>query len=430
MKEFELKYGKGMAKFSFEEKNIIDIIDNNLQDKTKTEEEIILNALENPIGSERLRDIVKPGEKVCIVTPDITRAWQRSYVYIPYVVDELLSGGIKEEDIIFLSATGTHRGQTEQEHRQLIGDKLYEKYKIYDHKCDDKDNLVYVGTTSYGTPVNVNRMALDCDHIVITGAIVYHFLAGWSGGRKSILPGIASYETVMANHGLSLGKKPGVGTLKSVRPGNWDGNPVHHDMVEAASLVKPSFLFNVVIGDDGKIGAAVSGHFIKAHEEGKKFVDSFDGVSIKEKADLVIGTAAGFPKDINFYQSSKLLINLREAVKSGGAIIAITECSEGLGGNDEVRDMLVNYSTMPEREEALRADYSISKHVSYLACETAQQNLLILVSELDPEIMKSTGIKVVKTIDEALKIVYNKLGHELKTYIFLHGANTFPKIEE
>lgn len=427
MSEFELKQGKSTVKFSINEKDVIGVIDNNPSTSSKTEEQIIKEALEYPISSPKLKEIVHAGEKICIVIPDVTRIWQKPAVYLPLIVDELIQAGIRKEDILFISATGSHRKQSETEYKQLLGDKLYGKFNIIDHDCNDKDNLIYVGKTSYGTPVTVNKKAMECDHIIITGGIVYHFLVGWSGGKKSILPGISSYETIMANHGLSLNENLGDGTRSEVKCGNITNNPIHLDMEEAVAFVAPSFMINVIMDSHGNISAAVAGDYIKAHKQGREYVDASDSVIISEKADLVIATAGGYPKDINFYQSSKLFMNSIEAAKDGGTIIALTECSEGLGGNDEVSSILADYDTLLKREVALRKDYSISKHVAYLACEIAQNFNLILVSNLDPRFIKNTGIKLVKTIEEAINLAYAEKGDNLKTYIMPHGANTLPK---
>jgi len=427
MKEFELKYGRGTVKFSINEEDVIGVIDDKPSTCSKSEQEVIKEALENPISSPKLSEIVHANEKICIVIPDITRLWQKPAVYLPFIVDVLLKVGVAAEDILFISATGSHRDQTEDEYRQLLGDTLYGKYNIISHDCNDKDNLIYIGKTSFGTKVTVNKKAMECDHIIITGGIVYHFLVGWSGGKKSILPGISSYETIMANHGLSLNEKLGDGTRSEVKCGNITNNPIHLDMEEAAALVNPCFMFNVIMDSHGNISEAVAGNYIKAHKQGRKYVDESASVNIKEKADLVIATAGGYPKDINFYQSSKLFMNSIEATKEGGTIIALTQCSEGLGGNDEVRAMLVDYDTLLKREVALRKDYSISKHVSYLACEIAQKFNLILVSNLNPKFVKNTGIKLVRTIDEALALAYTEKGGNLKIYIMPHGANTLPK---
>ena len=428
MKKFELKYGRGTANFSISKKNIIGIIDNIPSTSSKNEKDIIKEALQNPISSPKLEEIVHAGEKICIVIPDITRLWQKSAIYLPFIVDELLQSGIEAKDILFISATGSHRNQTEDEYRQLLGDNLYGKFNIIDHDCNDKDNLVYLGKTSSGTPVSINKKAMECDHIIIAGGIVYHFLVGFSGGKKPIVPGIASYETIMANHGLALNENLGEGTRAEIKCGNIINNIVHIDMEEAAGLVNPSFMFNVIMDSNGNISAAFAGNYIKAHEQGREYVDNSDSVNIKEKADLIIATAGGYPKDINLYQSSKLFFNSREAVKKGGTIIALAECSEGLGGSDDFRSIFVDYDTLVERETSLRKCYSISKHISCLCCETAQNFNVILVSNLDPKSVENAGIKVVRTIDEALNLVYSQKGENLKTYIMPHGSNNLPKL--
>ncbi|BAQ13658.1 nickel-dependent lactate racemase [Clostridium botulinum] len=428
MQQLELKYGKDSIKFSLPKEDILGVIDRNKWNLDKTEEEIIKESIENPICSAPLKELVHEGEKICIVIPDITRAWQRLSVYLPYIVEEIKKGGVKDEDIIFLSSTGTHREQTKEEHKILIGENLYNNYKVIDHISTKKEDLVYLGKTSYNTPVMINKLALECDHVILTGAIIYHFLVGYSGGKKAILPGISSFETVMANHALSLCGNLGDGENPNVRAGNIYENPIHNDMLEAASFIRPTFMFNVVIGPDGNIGAAVSGNYIKAHDKGRKYVDNIDGVDIKEKADLVISTAGGFPKDINFYQSSKTIVNSREACKENGTIIILSECSEGLGGDEGVKMMLTDFTNALDREKELRNNYSISKHTSYIACDTAEKFNLILVSNIDPEIMKNTKIKVVKTLEEALDIVKKEKGEHLKTYVLPHGANTLPKL--
>jgi nickel-dependent lactate racemase len=426
-KKIMLKYGNEEMLLNIAEKNILQVIESNPIAFNKTEIEIIKEALAEPIGSERLYNLVQPGERICVVIPDITRAWQRTDLYLPFVVEELKQGGIRDEDILFICALGTHRPQTAEEHRLLLGPELADRFQVIDHDCKDQKNLVYYGMTSLGTPVWLNKQAMECDHLVLTGGIVYHFLAGWSGGKKYILPGISSYETVMANHALSLNPTRGLGPHPDVRSGNDDTNLVHLDMLEAAGFAKPAFLFNVVTAE-GRIAGAVAGHYQAAHDKGRELVDAIDGVTIQEKADLVIASAGGSPKDVNLYQSIKTLINAREATKPGGTMIILTESPEGLGGNIEVQEMILGYDTVLEREDALRADYSISKYVGYYFCESAEKFDLLLVSSLDPNLLKKANITIVKTLAEALEIVYAKRGKGLKTHIMPHGANTLPRL--
>jgi Uncharacterized conserved protein len=428
MKEIELKYGHSLMKASIGEENILQTIESNPFILEKTEDQIISDAIANPIGSMRLKDIVKSGETVCIIISDITRSWQKPYKYLHRIVDELNQGGVRDEDIIFLSALGTHRKQTREEHVKLLGESLSKRFQVYDHDCYDYDGMVYLGDTSHGTPVIVNKKAVECDRVIITGAIIYHFLVGWSGGKKSILPGISSYKSISANHSLSLNEGLGSGVRESIRSANIVGNPVHDDMLEAAAMVKPSFMFNVVMGPDGNIAGAVAGDYIKAHEAGRELVDKIDSVAIKQKSDIVIASAGGYPKDINLYQSIKTLMNAKDAVVDGGVIIMLSQCSEGIGEDPEVQKMILNYETLIEREKVLRADYSISRYVGYFFCETAEKYKLILVSDINPEILKKTKIRVVKTLEDALKAAYSEAGESATVNLMPHAANTLPKV--
>lgn len=428
MKEINMKYGQGMMNAFIEEKNLLEVIESNAFKQDKTEDEIISEALYNPIDSKRLKDIVHENETVCIVISDITRSWQKPNKFLYKIVEELNEGGVKDEDIIFLSAQGTHRKHTREEHEILLGEKLSKRFEVYDHDCFDEESMVYLGDTSYGTPVIVNKKAVECDHVVITGAIIYHFLVGWSGGKKSILPGISSFKTISLNHSLSLNEGLGSGTRECVCSGNIIENPIHDDMMQAAAMVKPTFMFNVIMGPDGNIAGAVAGDYITAHEAGRNLVDSIDGVSIKKKSDIVIASAGGSPKDINLYQSIKTLINAKEAVVDEGTIIVLAECSEGIGEIKDINDMILNFNNMLDREKDLRENYTISKYVGYFFCETGEKYKLILVSEIDPVLLKNTKIIVVKTLEEALKIAYNNENKNLTINLMPHGATTLPKV--
>lgn len=430
MKYMELKHGKNKVSVSLPEGNILYVIKPNKFESIGTEKEVILNALKNPIGTKRLKELVKPDESVCIVISDITRAWQKMSRYLPYIVEELKAAEVKDENIIFLSATGTHRRQTEEEHRTLLGDELYRRYKIYDHVSTDKGSLKYIGTTTYGNEIYINKKAFECDHIILTGSIIYHFLVGWGGGKKSILPGISGYDSIMKNHGLSLSSELGKGALPCIKCGNIENNPVYDDMLQAAKMVNPTFMFNVIMGSDGNICAAVAGDIEKAHEKGCSIVDKKDGVRIDEKADIVIASAGGFPKDINFYQTIKTVTNSVEALKDGGSLVILSECSEGLGGDKDVQDMILNFDNQLDREKSLRERYSISKYVGYYMCQMSEKFNFILVSSIiDKSLFKKTKIKVVDALDDALKLAY-KGRSDLKITVMPYAANTLPKLKK
>ena len=262
---------------------------NRLDLPRRTPAEHIRWALDHPIDSAPLKELVKPGEKVCLVISDVTRRWQSPETYIPILVAELESAGIRDEDILIISATGTHRRQTPEEHKGMVTEAVYDRIQVVDHQCTDQENLAYVGTTTRGTPVWLDKRALECDKIILTGGVVYHFMAGFGGGRKSILPGIAGRETIMKNHNLALNPGLGHGSNPNVRSANMNAsNPVHEDMMEACSLANPAFLVNVVVNDDQQIIAAFAGNWVTAHQAACDLVDRMYGVPVREKTPQVI----------------------------------------------------------------------------------------------------------------------------------------------
>lgn len=428
MKDYKMKYGKQELNIPLNHENIISVIDSKGAMHNKSEEQVILGALKKPIASAPLKELVKPGETVCIIVSDITRAWQKMSTYLPYLVDELNAGGISDRNITFLSSTGSHRKQSSEEHKAILGEKLYQRFNIIDHDSLDEDNLVYLGTTTFGTPVRVNKIALNCDHIILTGAIVFHLLAGWGGGKKSILPGISGYETIMKNHSMSLNPEMGSGSNLEAKSGKVVNNPIHEDMLEAASFVRPTFMFNVIMDSKGNIAEAVAGNYVKAHEAGCEIVSKMDGVAIKEKADLVIASAGGYPKDINFYQTVKTIINAKEAISEGGVMIILSECSDGFG-NEPIKNIIQNYDSLYSREEALRENYSIAKYIGYYITEVAEKYKLILVSNLCDKDFSTTNIHVVKSVEQALELAFKLKGEKSRAYLMPHGATTFPQLK-
>ncbi|GHV33090.1 hypothetical protein FACS1894187_00460 [Synergistales bacterium] len=421
MSVYSMKFGKGAFDIDIPDERLLGVLKSHEKKQAATEQTAIIDALENPIESARLRDKVKPGETVCVVICDITRSWQHTAVYLPFVVDEIKRGGVKNEDIFFLVGTGTHRGHTTEEHKLLLGE-LYGKYKIYDHDSRN-DPMTDLGKTSRGTPVKLNKRATDADHVVLTGAIIYHFMPGWGGGRKAILPGISSYETVQANHALTLEPLPGKGRNWACNSGKLEGNVIHLDMVEAAAKMNPTFMLNVIMGGDGKIGWAVAGHWKKAHEAGVKLVDSVDKVFIPELGDLVVSSAVGYPKDINLYQSTKALFNAEPAVKPGGSLVIVAACAEGYG-DEEMQMMLQKYKNSDEREAELRREFTIAKYVGYCTGSAAERFDFHIVTDMKSDLLADTGIKVSKTLDEALSKIYAARGENLKTWLMPRGAYT------
>ena len=403
---------------------------NQLDLPRRTPAEHIRWALDHPIDSAPLKELVKPGEKVCQVISDVTRRWQSPETYLPILVAELESAGIRDEDMLIISATGTHRRQTPEEHKGLVTEAVYDRIQVVDHQCTDEENLAYVGTTTRGTPVWLDKRALACDKIILTGGVVYHFMAGFGGGRKSVLPGIAGRETIMKNHNLALNPGLGNGSNPDVRSANMNAtNPVHADMMEACSMVNPTFLVNVVVNDEQEIIAAFAGNWVTAHQAACDLVDRMYGVPAREKTPQVIASAGGFPKDLNFYQTIKTLCNALEVVEDGGTIILVTRSNEGFGSADTEKQ-IAGYATMLDREKALREDFSIGAFIGYLFAESAEKYHLIAVTGMEQSDFGTANIHAVKTLDEALELS-RKLnsGKDLRTTLMPHGANTLPKFQ-
>ncbi|MCP4602106.1 MAG: nickel-dependent lactate racemase [Proteobacteria bacterium] len=428
MRTVKMKFGTGTVDVSVPEENLIGVIEKEVPTAAETEEEVILKALANPIGTPGLGEIVKPGQTVAIIVSDITRLWQRMFVYLPYIVKDLAQAGVRDEDIRFIGAVGFHRRQTEEEHAKLLGEKLAGRFKMVDHNCQDKDNLKFLGTTERETPVYINKLAMDSDHIILTGSCPYHPFVGWGGGKKSILPGIAGFETIQHNHFMNLSDEIGGGQRPEVRNANFKGNPVHEDMMDVAALVNPSFLFNVIMGYNSKISHAVAGHYSDAHEHGCRIVEDLYGVPIPELADLTIASQGGFPKDIEFYQTGKAVYHAQDSLKPGGTMIVLSDCPEGLGP-EHARLIFEDFETTVEREKEVRSLFSVPKYVSYYICAAAEKYDIIVVSSLKPELLAKTNIRVVKTLGQALELVYKEKGKNLKTYLMPLGSSVLPILQ-
>lgn len=421
-REFSVELGSGLI--------AAELHSNTVALPAKSALEHINDALDNPIGSLRLEEMLKPGQTVCIVVPDSTRLWQSPDVFVPAVVARLSKCGIRDADIRILTATGTHRPMSREEHIAIVSEDIYNRIGVVDHKCRESADMVKAGVTSHGTGVWFNRIALESDHIILTGGVVYHFLAGYGGGPKYLLPGIASYETIQRHHNLALNKGFGSGSNAAVRSANMESSNIFHtDLEEAALLAKPSFLLNVVVDDNYNIIKAVAGDMVQAHREACALVDAIDGVNVAERTPLVIASAGGAPKDINFYQTIKTLANALAVVSEGGTIIILSACTEGFGSPDTERQIR-DFDNMEAREKDLRENFSIGSYVGFLFAESAEKHNLIMVCSMAAADFAKTKIHIVTTLDDALALA-KKLngGKDVRATLLPHGANTLPKLQ-
>ena len=268
---------------------------------------------------------------------------------------------------------------------------------------------------------------MECDHRILVGGIVFHFLAGFGGGRKMVLPGICSRNTINTDHKYYFLPGPaGSGAVETCANGITEGNPVHEDMLESAKLANISFIVNSVVDRTNTIAKCFAGDLELAHKEGYEFVKKLDGVKIDEKADLVIASACGYPKDINFYQTgAKPLFNAIGAVKpKEGVLIIVSQCSEGWG-NPDTEKFATEFDNMLDREIFLRDNFGIGRYVGYRIFEAATQVHFIIVSDMDPAGFGKTDIIACRTVEEAIAKAHEITGKEkMSTYIMPFAANT------
>lgn len=283
----------------------------------------IRQALRNPIGTAPLSQKVHPGDKAVIVHTDITRPTPNHQI-LPVLLEELEEAGIHRSDITLLNALGTHRQQTESELRKMLGDSIVEHYACIQHNAWDDANLASLGKTSLGHPVRINRAYINADVKILTGFIEPHPLAGFSGGPKSVLPGIAGFESVLSNHGRNMIAHP------KATWGVTEGNPIWEEMCDVAQRTEPTLLVNVTLNRQHQITGVFAGDLISAHKAGCAFVGSQALIRVDHAYDIVVTTNGGYPLDQNLYQSCKGISAASRVVRQGGAIILVAACQDGL----------------------------------------------------------------------------------------------------
>jgi len=374
-------------------------------------------ALSEPIGTKRLSDIAKAGHKVAIVVDDATRATP-SYLMVPPILDELNKAGVRDEDVTVIFGCGTHRPVTPEEMKTLVGEETLERVKAISHDCRAKD-VVYLGkTNTLGTKVHVNKVFAEADVKILAGDVGLHFFAGYGGGRKSVLPAVSGVETIQHNHAAILHSQARTGIIEE--------NPVHKDMVEAARLVKPDFILNIVMNSNGELVRAFAGDLEKAHAEGTKLVDQMYKVPIERKAKIVVVSPGGHPFDIDLYQAYKGVDCALEAVKRGGVIIWVAECPEG-HGNQVFYEWMTKLKDLKQMETEVKKRFKIGGHKAYYLMRALQKVKIILVSTLpDYYAANVFKLKTAKAVTDALNNAFNITGKDARVWVMPHGNITLP----
>lgn len=375
----------------------------------------VVHALENPIGSPRLKDIVKPGEKIAIITSDITRPMP-TYKVMPALLEELSAAGVDFKDVTLVFALGSHRRQTPEEMRRLAGDYAYEKINVVDSDIDD---CIRMGVTANGTPVDITRVVAEADRKIALGNIEFHYFAGYSGGYKAVMPGVSTPAAIQSNHKLMIRPESCAGRL--------EGNPVREDIEEAGRICGLDFILNVVLDEHKEIVKVVCGDPVAAHRVGAAFLDKLYTKEIDRGADIVIVSQGGAPKDLNLYQTQKALDNSKHAVKDGGIIILIGSCAEGYGEHT-FEDWMLNSESPDDLVNKIRRRFVLGGHKAAAIGMVLQRADIYLVSDMPPEQVERSFMRPYTSAQQAFNDALAKFGGKAEVITMPYGGSVLPRL--
>jgi len=415
-----LPYGKTEREFSIEGLTLLGILKPKRYPEIKDQKEAIYRAIRNPDYGQSLLEIARGKGSAVILVSDKTRRTLAKEI-VPVILEELTKSGIPLSRITIIIAVGAHPMLTRDEIKALLGEEITDTVTVVNHNCRDMSSLEYRGISSRGTPIYINKIFLEADLKILTGAVNYHDFAGFSGGAKSILPGISGFPTISHNHLMLLDPSFGSGYNPMASAGVLDGNPVHEDMEETAELTGIDFIINTVVNADGKLSGIVSGtDWKKAHRAGCKMIEEIFSAEIREKADAVLVSAGGYPFDINFYQVMKSVINTMQMIKDDGGIILTASCSEGLGA-DNLREWL-NIESPVRLEEELRKDFNMIGKIAYDIRVGLKDKKVVMITDLPKEEVEFLGFQKADSLEEAKEIL--SLRENSTIYVVPYGNIT------
>lgn len=416
--ETSLQYGKTTIPISILDRNLAGVIRAEDVPGLADPQGAIMAALANPIGTPSLREMASghKGDKVVIIVNDVTRPTPYEHM-LPPLLAELSAAGMRPEQITFVVATGIHRGNTDEENRKIFTDPIVREYCFVNHNC--RENLVSVGSLSDGTELVINREVAEADFLVSTGLIGLHYFAGFSGGRKSILPGVAREDLITGNHSRM--------TDPRATAGNYHDNPVHGIMMEAARKVGVDFIVNVVTNANKKIIKVVAGDLEQAWLEGVKLCEEMFIVPVEKPADVVIASAGGFPKDINVYQAQKALENAAAATRPGGTVILVAACSEGYGEKVFAR-WVQESNSLDDIFQRFEKGFELGGHKAFAIAQVLRDRKVILVSDMPREDVEKLFCEPAADVSEAIALVKDRYGPDFKALLMPQAGMVLPRV--
>ena len=377
-------------------------------------------ALQAPIDALPLAESIRPGQSVLIVVPDIFRE-SAADLLLPTLVDEVNALGVPDEAIQFAFATGSHRPPTPEEQRAIVGDALARRFheRFIVHNAHEESSLVHLGTTSRGTPVRIHRAVTECDHVITIGAVVFHYFAGFGGGCKMLVPGLAGIDTIAANHAMTL--HPSEDRIDpEVRIGAIAGNPIAEDLREAVANIPVTLSINTVLSGDGRLADLFAGDIHSAHQAACECAERVFAVTIEDRADLVIAASA---KTRNFVQTHKALYNAHLAVRPGGRVILAAPCPEGLGG--EQFERWLRHEDIPSLIAALRRNPEINGQTALSTRQKAPTTHF--VTHMRPDDVTLLGGIPHQSLQDAIDAATAGLQPPARCYVLPHAAITVPR---
>ena len=410
----EVPYGGGREVVEVSDQNLGEIV---FQKDVKADDrvQIVLDAVKSPVGSKPLGEFLKGGKDVLIIVNDATRptpSWRIITAILPFLMGK---------KVRFIVATGMHRAPTEEEYNYIFGD-LYPQIKddVFAHDAKNSET-VFLGTSKNGTPLKLNKMVIDADRIIVISSVEPHYFAGYTGGRKSFLPGVSAYETIEANHKLALSIK--AQSLKL------EGNPVAEDMEDAMRALKDKSIFSImaVLDKNHRTCCVYAGDLKESFQRASEKADDVFVIDLKGKSDIVVAVTA-FPYDIDLYQSQKALDNAKYAVRDGGIIILVSACRDGVGPPNFL-NLLGSASTPKEALEKIAHGYKLGYHKAAKMAEIGLKCRMFAVTRLDPEVTRKAHMTPVPTIQEAVDMAIRELGPKSKVTFIMDAVITVPRVQ-
>lgn len=410
MPDITLGYGLGKTTLSLPEANLSGILSLPAVPGLADVPLAVTQALERPIQSPSLKELLlaRRPKSILLILSDHTRVIPHYPMILNALCDQMNLAGIDCNHVHALIAAGSHRAPTCEERQELYGERVFDQLNLYAHKCDQ--DCISVGKVK-GREIELNKMLLTSDFTIATGKITPHYLAGFSGGRKAVMPGCAARTTIAQNHALiALGQNA---------PGKLEGNPIHEEMEKAAELAGIDFLLNVVPTPDGEIAGVFAGHWQKAWLEGVELCRQVWSAPVKEPVDCVIASAGGHPLDIDLYQMQRILNNVAPAVKPGGTIVLVGQCPEGAGQLDFARWMR-DYSAA-EILQTPRDQITAEAHRAYATALVMKKCRVCLVSGMDPALVEKMQFKSLPDLNAAVEYLRERHGKDFSCYVVPKG---------